>query len=258
MNRASLWLACSMLLLTLVGTPIGQAGQRVTLCHFPPGNPAAFHTIVVSPHAAAAHIRRHGDVPGECCAIDDVCDDGNACTADACIDNACTSEPVDCDDGNPCTVEVGCDPVAGCSREPVACDAGEACQRDTGACLPVGQCPCWLGSNPIDFVTSGAMAANIFPCVEFGTPTCDGSVIRLTGQGSGPNGAMASVLATLSKPGADFCQNRPDTRGGGACSCPPPPEVCEVRGFIGNVAGIPVGEPNSCIAEFEAACAALQ
>jgi hypothetical protein len=258
MNRSSLSLVCSLFLITALGTPPVQAGDKITVCHFPPGNPAKFRTITVGPRAARAHIRRHGDVPGECCAIDGICDDGNACTADVCIDDACSSRPVDCDDGNPCTVEVGCDPEAGCLSEPVVCDAGEACQRDTGACLPVGQCPCWLGSNPIDVVISAAARINPFPCIEFGRPTCDGSVITLSGQASGPNGAMASFSAKQSKPTADACQEPPLTKGEGVCSCPPPPEECQVSGVIGSVGAHPLDEPNTCIAEFEAACAALQ
>src|SRR5262245_59833856 len=253
MKRASLSLVSSLFLFTGLGTPVAQAGDKVTLCHFPPGNPGSFHTITVSPSAAEAHIANHGDVPGECCAIDDVCDDGNACTANFCSDNACTSEPVDCDDGNPCTNEVGCDPHTGCIHEPVVCDAGQACHPGTGACLPVGQCPCWQGSNPIDLVTAAA-AKNPFDCVELGKPTCDGNEIRMGGQGGGPNGAFASVTTRLSKPSADMC-SRSISRGSGTCSCPPPPEPCGLVGFSGFAIPTALDEPNPCVAEFEAACA---
>jgi hypothetical protein len=254
MNRSSLWLVCSLLL----ATPLARAKEKVTICHFPRGNHAKFRTIKVGPRAARAHILRHGDVPGECCAIEGICDDGNPCTSDRCSDDACTSRPVDCDDGDPCTVEVGCDPEAGCVSEPVLCEAGHACQHDTGACLPVGECPCWPGSNPIDVVTSAAARANPFPCIDLGRPTCDGSVITQSGQASGPNGAMASFSMSLSGPNADSCATPPAPNGGGACSCPPPPEECEVRGIIGITMGVPVDEPNPCIPEFAAACAALQ
>src|SRR5262245_7847464 len=231
MKRASLSLVSSLFLFTGLGTPVAQAGDKVTLCHFPPGNPGSFHTITVSPSAAEAHIANHGDVPGECCAIDDVCDDGNACTANFCSDNACTSEPVDCDDGNPCTNEVGCDPQTGCIHEPVVCDAGQTCHPGTGACLPVGQCPCWLGSNPIDKVTAAAANGNPYACVELGSPTCNGNTISIGGQGSGPNGASASFAASLLKPSATACRAGAGTSGGGTCSCPPPPEPCAVTGF---------------------------
>jgi hypothetical protein len=253
--RALLSVVCSTFLVTALGTPLARAGDKVTLCHFPPGNPGNFHTISVSPSAAEAHIANHGDVPGECCAIDDVCDDGDACTANFCSDNVCTSEPVDCDDGNPCTNEVGCDPQTGCIHGPVVCDPGQTCHPGTGACLPVGQCPCWLGSNPIDEVTEAASGG--FACVERGRPTCDGNDIRVSGEGSGPNGAFASQTTSLHKPSADSCFG-PSSSGGGNCSCPPPPEPCPLGRFAGFSFPRPLDEPNTCVAEFEAACAALQ
>jgi len=37
-----------------------------TICHFPPGNPENFHTIVVSDKAAATHLEKHGDYAGAC------------------------------------------------------------------------------------------------------------------------------------------------------------------------------------------------
>jgi hypothetical protein len=257
MKRSSLSLLSSLFLIAALGTPLAHAGDEVTLCHFPPGNPEHFHTITVSPSAAQAHIRNHGDVLGECCAIDDVCDDGNRCTANFCAEDACSSEPVDCDDGNPCTNEVGCDPQTGCIHEPVVCDAGHACQADTGACLPVGQCPCWLGTNPIDRVTAAA-ANGPFACVEPGRPTCDGNSITVGGEASGPNGAFAWRTTSLPVPSADACQAGPDTNGSGSCSCPPPPEPCPFGVVIGFAPYIPLAEPNPCVAEFEAACAALQ
>jgi hypothetical protein len=65
-----------------------------------------------------------GCVPGP--AI--VCDDGVACTADACEETIgrCTSAPVDaaCDDGNVCTTDA-CDAVAGCRH------------GDAGLCTPL-------------------------------------------------------------------------------------------------------------------------
>lgn len=40
-------------------------GEKVTLCHIPPGNPSAKHTISVGRSAASAHLR-HGDFLGAC------------------------------------------------------------------------------------------------------------------------------------------------------------------------------------------------
>jgi hypothetical protein len=243
---------------SLTPAPV-RAEDQVVLCHFPPGNPDNFHTLTVGADAVDAHLRNHGDALGECCAIDDICDDGNACTANFCGDDACTSEPVDCDDGDPCTVEVGCDPDTGCISRPVVCDEGRACNSDTGACLPVGQCPCWLGSNPIERVTAAFAAVNPFPCVQPMPPTCDGNSIRQAGEGSGPNGASASVSVSLSRPtDAYSCQESPGGSGFGTCSCPPPPLECFGTGFnsVSTVKLFP--DPTTCMEEFDAACAALQ
>lgn len=40
-------------------------GGKVTICHIPPGNPAAAHTISVGKPALQAHLG-HGDIEGEC------------------------------------------------------------------------------------------------------------------------------------------------------------------------------------------------
>ncbi len=44
-----------------------QYGNKVTICHRPPGNPRNAHTIRVGEPAARAHLRNHpGDTPGPC------------------------------------------------------------------------------------------------------------------------------------------------------------------------------------------------
>src|SRR5215831_4677494 len=59
------------------------------------------------------------------------CDDGNACTTDACDPDLlqCVHTPVDCNDNNPCTVD-SCDPASGCQHAPgpdgTACNDGSA------------------------------------------------------------------------------------------------------------------------------------
>lgn len=66
-----------------------------------------------------------------------VCDDLDACTADACTaQDGCTAIPIDCDDNNACTVD-NCDVQSGCSNTPVNCDDADACTVDScinGAC----------------------------------------------------------------------------------------------------------------------------
>ena len=39
---------------------------KVTICHFPPGNPSNRHTIQISPSALSAHCMNHGDTCGAC------------------------------------------------------------------------------------------------------------------------------------------------------------------------------------------------
>jgi subtilisin-like proprotein convertase family protein len=51
------------------------ANGKVTICHFPPGNSAARHTIEVSAAALPAHCMNHGDTCGPC-------DEGEAAMAD--------------------------------------------------------------------------------------------------------------------------------------------------------------------------------
>lgn len=80
------------------------------------------------------------------------CDDGDACTTvDVCESGLCTgTQPVDCDDGETCTADV-CAPATGaCTHPPVAdstpCDDGDACTRtdtcQSGACVGADPIPC--------------------------------------------------------------------------------------------------------------------
>jgi hypothetical protein len=40
-------------------------GDKIAICHIPPGNPANVHTIVISVNALPAHLA-HGDAIGDC------------------------------------------------------------------------------------------------------------------------------------------------------------------------------------------------
>src|SRR3954468_5817448 len=102
--------------LTIASTVV-RAEKKVSICHYPPGNPANSHTISVGEAAVSAHLG-HGDEVGACppgCLVNaSLCDDGNACTIDSCdASGACHHGPVSCDDGNACTVDL-CDPRSGC------------------------------------------------------------------------------------------------------------------------------------------------
>jgi hypothetical protein len=62
-----------------------------------------------------------------------VCDDGDPCTIDECVDNVCIHTPVNCDDGNPCTDD-SCDPATGncvhTANDNNACSDGDPCTED--------------------------------------------------------------------------------------------------------------------------------
>ena len=127
MNCQRLWL---ILIFFLVHSHVVHGEKKVTLCHFPPGNSDAPHTISVGEPAVPAHIA-HGDRVGACTATCPTnCDDGNLCTSDSCgPDGQCLHTQVSCDDGVTCTQDA-CDPDVGCVRLPndgLTCNDGNDC-----------------------------------------------------------------------------------------------------------------------------------
>ena len=55
-----------LMVVALAPTPVRSGQDKVTICHFPPGNRANAHTIVVGAPAVPAHLELHGDTLGEC------------------------------------------------------------------------------------------------------------------------------------------------------------------------------------------------
>ncbi len=166
--------------LAVLGTTGVAAGVKVEICHIPPGNPANFHTITVSDKAFPAHLA-HGDLAGSCSeSCDTLCDDGNACTIDACDETeTCLVDhpPVDCSDGLICTTD-SCDPEDGCQSAPIVCDDEDLCTVD--ACNPFdGQCTavpkdcgalglCTSDTGDCDFPCDGVTCEPIDQCHEAG------------------------------------------------------------------------------------------
>jgi hypothetical protein len=78
----------------------------------------------------------------DCCVSDAECDDGNDCTADACVNNQCAHTPLTgtpCDDGNLCTAEDACQ-AGQCVGVAVECPPVDDC-HDEGYCdVTTGQC----------------------------------------------------------------------------------------------------------------------
>jgi alpha-tubulin suppressor-like RCC1 family protein len=69
------------------------------------------------------------------------CDDGDACTSDACAAGACTHAARSCDDGNTCTAD-SCDHALGCSSvilSGFSCEDGSLCTIDD-VCDASGTC----------------------------------------------------------------------------------------------------------------------
>ncbi len=210
----------------ILAAPAWAGNNKVQVCHVPPGDPSNFHTITISENALQAHLS-HGDLAGPCSAhCSQLCDDGNACTIDACDANEhClnTHPPVNCDDGNPCTVD-SCDPVAGCISTPktcqdgnlctvdscdpltgscvfppVVCAAGQTCNAATGSCESSVTCPCADSAVSSTFaaVLSGATPVN----------TCLKSVFGNTGIyiNNNPGGGTTDAFSALNNRGIWSC-----------------------------------------------------
>lgn len=166
--------------LALFGAAAAQAGKQA-ICHFPPGNPDNFHTIVVSDNAVDKHVAKHDDLVGSCLEnCETICDDGDFCTQDVLADPdqcICLAEPrpaVDCDDSNPCTVD-DCSTAAGaCVYDSdilngTACDdgdpgtTGEVC--NDGECVAAVGCPCNSDAFPT-FQAAVNLTLPLSNCVE--------------------------------------------------------------------------------------------
>jgi hypothetical protein len=133
------WTHAAFLAIAVVGMA-AIADKKVVVCHYPPGNPANFHTISVGEAAVTAHLN-HGDELGACpsgCRLDaSLCDDGDGCTVDTCdATGACHHSPVSCDDGNACTVD-SCQDGA-CVNAPRDCSVADPCLA--GFCDANGDC----------------------------------------------------------------------------------------------------------------------
>lgn len=123
------------LLFATVGSATAAPVPKVTICHVPPGNPAAVQLITVGAPAVPAHLAQHGDA---------TCLDGDSdCCADA--------------DGAVCT-NLQDDP-SNCGACGTVCPSGQTCTA--GACVATSTCPFIAG--PACFVED---------CFDFGGECC--------------------------------------------------------------------------------------
>jgi len=112
--------------LMLASLSSASTNDKVTICHFPPGNPATFQTITISASALPAHLA-HGDFPDSCandCRLfDSACEAPDLCTDATCnpLTGLCETAPKSCDDGLDCTAD-SCNSADGsCQHTQICC-----------------------------------------------------------------------------------------------------------------------------------------
>ena len=214
---------------------------KVEICHIPPGNPANAHTIKVSGNAIKAHLK-HGDYVGPCEPLcEETCDDGNACTADECVEGDCVHSSTDCNDSNQCTAD-SCNPATGgCDSVPLLGDPctaqdGSACTLDTGLCNASGDCE--LTAIPDCCESDGECADEDLCTFEACT-----------------NNECVPAGAAICTPG-DACEETGCDPGTGSCVDLPvvcdPPGPCEAGGYCDPVSGCTYAPIPGCCLSHEA------
>ncbi len=160
--------------------------------------------------AGCSHVALEG---GECV-------DGDPCTAgDHCEAGACVASPVVCDDNDPCTDD-SCDGLGGCLFEANAapCDDGDPCtvadQCADGACLGVTiPCDCQSDADcgPLE---DGDLCNGTLICdtaaIPFQCVVDPGTVVTCPGA---PEGADAICLQSACDPETGACDLVPDHEG---------------------------------------------
>jgi len=138
----------SMLVLLPVAA---RGGDKIAICHLPPGNPENSRTISVDAAALTAHLD-HGDQIGECGAS--CAENGVGCTSN---DQCCSGNCADGECAPACTLDGG-----------VCSSASECCG---GLCSDQGFCAsqCTLGPELDE------------PPCEFSLPCCPGSGVCVGG-----------------------------------------------------------------------------
>ena len=183
MKRHALFLGAVCLCLVaaaMISDAQARGGHKVCICHVPPGNPAAAHTICVGSPAVPAHLH-HGDSLGACeQACDgkagDTCDEDEFCKhAEGACESTAAGVCTDIPEGCPTVVApvCGCDGITynnsclaalagvnvdhrGACETPQncggpggpICQAGEFCKHDVGACA--SDAPGVCANVPID------------------------------------------------------------------------------------------------------------
>ena len=126
-------------------------GDKVTICHFPPGNPANFQQITIAAQGLGAHLA-HGDFLGPC---------ASDCTVNQTL---CSTPPDQCHQAGTCNASTGLcqfplqsDGMA-CTGPDGRCDSCE-----NGACIGVSSCPPIPGAMDLCTPTDGGTCVPEFP-----------------------------------------------------------------------------------------------
>ncbi len=165
---------------------------------------------------------------------DSLCDDGNACTTDACdASTGCVFTPTQqCEDGNPCTANDCNEATGACVNSPKggACDDGSACTAgdvcEAGACAPGQPITCDDGNACTDDACNAATGCTYTPnqaaCNDGDQcttgDTCAAGACVGTGAANCDDGNACTADACSKKVG---CTHKPQSVGcddGNACT----------------------------------------
>ena len=215
---------------------VAASQPKVTICHFPPGNPANVQVITVGAPAVAAHVSNHNDAV--CPVGDSNCcfggSDPSTCTNFASDVNNCGGCGVVCSTGQVCTSgtcttvcgegETSCDGVCvnentdpnNCGGCGTVCSTGQACASGVCTTNPSPEC---MGQTCDTFTTCNPSA-------------CDGQgVCFSTAEGGGfcgtavPCAGLAPCATSTDCPSGGICQV--NTCCGAAGVCVPASSLCQ-------------------------------
>lgn len=174
------------------GAPALQtSAPKVTICHFPPGNPANFQVIVVGGPAALTHVSQHNDA---------VCSEADRdCCYGGSSPSVCTSFQTD---------------EANCGACGHACPAGQTCTSGTCQCPP-GQTLCAgtcvdTNSDPNNCGACGTVCPSGATCTGGACSSLCGNGVLDPGEACDPPGSTCGTSGICS----------PD------CSCQGPNPEC--------------------------------